>query len=347
MKGIGINIEIKVSVITPFFNCLPYLEECVHSVLAQTLPKIELILIDDGSTDGSEELADDFAKIDGRVRVIHQANKGVSAARNAGLAAARGEYIGFVDADDFVDPELYEKQYACAIDYSADIISAAYRLCKNGSEPDADIPPPFEPGLILTHNDIQRFAAGMHSSGCFLFVWRNLFANRLIAEHHIRFDEQIRIGEDTLFNMECFLRAQSATGLGYAGYHYRIHPESAMQKIYKPLLNESLQKQFDGKLALCSNFMPEHREAFMRDLAKYSITALFPVMLANLYLNDIPQKKKRLKELVGSAMIQQSFAAFDLNEIRSRSLDWLMFWCTKHRLPLPAHLLCKHVLYRK
>ncbi|MEI6578766.1 MAG: glycosyltransferase, partial [Eubacteriales bacterium] len=87
------------------------METCVKSVLAQTLPELELILIDDGSTDGSGALADKLAKEDSRVKVIHQSNKGVSAARNAGLKVAQGEYIGFVDADDFIESETVDTLY--------------------------------------------------------------------------------------------------------------------------------------------------------------------------------------------------------------------------------------------
>ncbi len=346
-KQAEIQKPVKVSVIVPVYNAMPFFAECMRSLLAQTLEDIDLIVVDDGSTDGSGELAAALAEVYNRVTVIRQKNAGVSAARNAGLERARGEYIGFVDADDYVEPELYEKLYNYAIDCSVDIVSAGYRLSKNDSEPDAIISPPFEPGRVLAHDDILRYTAVMHSSGCFLFVWRNLFARRLIAEHHICFEEGISIGEDTLFNMDCFLRAQSAIGLDYTGYHYRIHSESVMQKKHKPQLEESLQKQYDRKLALCGKFLPEHREEFVRDMAKYNITALFPVMLANLYLNNITKKKTRLKGLANSAMIRQAFAAFDLNEIHSRSLDWLMFWCVSHRLFLPAHLLCKHVLYKK
>lgn len=347
IKQAEMQKPVKVSVIIPVYNAMPYFAECMRSLLAQTLEDIELIVVDDGSTDGSGELSAALAEVYSIVTVIRQKNAGVSAARNAGLAAARGDYVAFADADDYAEAELYEKLYTAARAFSADIVNAGYILDNTNDNTTARVSPPFESGIILDHNDIKHCAANMHSSGCFLFVWRNLFARRLIEEYNIRFDEEISIGEDTLFNMACFLSAERTVSVDVAGYHYRIHSESAMQKKYKPLLDDSLQKQFDRKLALCDNFLPEHREAFLLDMASYSITGLFPVMLANLYLNEMPHKKTRLKELATSDMMQQAFAAFDLNEIRSRSLDWLMFWCVQHRLFLPAHLLCKKVLYKK
>lgn len=347
IKQAEMQKSVKVSVIIPVYNAMPYFAECMRSLLVQTLEDIELIVVDDGSTDGSGELAAALAEVYSIVTVIRQKNAGVSAARNAGLERARGEYIAFADADDYADAELYEKLYTAACAFSADIVNAGYISDNTKDNTRTRVSPPFETGRILNHSDIKNCAANMHSSGCFLFVWRNLFARRLIDKNSIRFDEEIHIGEDTLFNMTCFLSAERTVSVDIAGYHYKIHPESVMQKKYKPLLNESLQIQFERKLALCENFLPEYRVVFLCDMAKYNITVLFPVMLANIYLNDIPQKKTRLKELADSAMMRQAFAAFDLNEIRSRSLDWLMFWCVQHRLYLPAHLLCKLVLYKK
>ena len=98
-----------VSVIVPVYNIAAELPRCVESVLAQTWDALEVILVDDGSTDGSGSLCDSFARQDARVRVIHQKNAGVSAARNAGVSRATGEYLAFVDSDDYVEPELYEK----------------------------------------------------------------------------------------------------------------------------------------------------------------------------------------------------------------------------------------------
>ena len=99
----------RLSVIVPVYQVAPYLEKCVASILGQTFSDFEVLLVDDGSTDGSGAICDALAEQDVRVRVIHKANGGVSSARNAGLDAARGRYIGFVDADDWIEPAFYEK----------------------------------------------------------------------------------------------------------------------------------------------------------------------------------------------------------------------------------------------
>ena len=125
----------KISVIVPIYNVKEYLNRCLDSILCQTYKNIELILIDDGSTDGSEKICDDYAKKDNRVVVYHQKNSGVSASRNKGLELATGEYIGFVDSDDYINEEMYEKLLNCLKLNNASISMCKYQLLNYGSVP--------------------------------------------------------------------------------------------------------------------------------------------------------------------------------------------------------------------
>lgn len=338
---------VKVSIIIPVYNAMPYFTECMRSLMAQTLEDLEIILVDDGGSDGSGTFADALAEVNDTVRVIHQKNAGVSAARNAGLEFARGEYIGFVDADDFVDPELFEALYEAATLCSADIVNSGYTSFDTKGGSSISTAPSFEPGNVLDHENIKRHAAQMHKTGCFLFVWRNLFSHSFLEENHIRFDEDIAVGEDTLFCMECFLKAQRVVSVDIDAYRYRIHPGSTMrQPHHKPLLESSLQKQFARKLALAEQHLGPYQEAFLGDMAEYNITVLFPLMLANLYQNNMPKKGQEFKRLVNSDMMQKAFADFDLAQIRSKSLDWRMFLLAKRKRYFAAHIICKFVLYK-
>ena len=103
-----------ISIIVPVYNAREYLYRCIDSIIAQTLQSWELLLIDDGSTDESGDICDDYAEKDKRIRVVHQQNAGVSAARNTGLAVARGKYIGFVDSDDWIEYGMFDKLYCAA-----------------------------------------------------------------------------------------------------------------------------------------------------------------------------------------------------------------------------------------
>ena len=112
-----------ISVIVPVYNVAEYLPECVDSIINQTYKNLEIILVDDGSTDACPDICDDYAKRDSRIRVIHKKNGGLSDARNAGLDICTGEWIGFVDSDDYIAPSMYEKMYAVAIKNYADVVA--------------------------------------------------------------------------------------------------------------------------------------------------------------------------------------------------------------------------------
>lgn len=128
-----------ISVIVPVYNVAEYLPECVDSIINQTYKNLEIILVDDGSTDACPDICDEYAKRDSRIRVIHKENGGLSDARNAGLDICTGEWIGFVDSDDYISPFMYEKMYAIAIKNSADVVAcyatrdARVKLDSNGS----------------------------------------------------------------------------------------------------------------------------------------------------------------------------------------------------------------------
>lgn len=116
-----------ISVIVPVYNVAAYLPECVESILGQDYGKLEVILIDDGSADDSGTICDEFAARDYRIRVIHQKNGGAASAKNAGLRAATGEYLSFVDSDDFLEPGVYSHMVGLLAEYGADVVQCAYR----------------------------------------------------------------------------------------------------------------------------------------------------------------------------------------------------------------------------
>ena len=116
----------KVSVVVPIYNAEKYLEQCLYSIVSQTLRDIEIILVDDGSTDSSSEICDKYALLDNRIKVLHKPNEGLGITYNKGIAMATGEYVGFVEADDFIQKNMYEDLYNISLRYNPDIVKSAW-----------------------------------------------------------------------------------------------------------------------------------------------------------------------------------------------------------------------------
>lgn len=203
-----------ISVIVPVYNSELYLKKCLTSIAAQTYRDLEIICINDGSTDLSADILDEFEKKDIRFRIITQSNEGVSAARNRGLELAQGEYVTFVDSDDDIDPSMYQTLIDLANKYRADIVHCGYRKIElNGSVKDV---------CGTKHLLIQN---GIESSRCLItgkyFVGGSctkLYCRKQISD--IRFDETLKINEDVLFNFEAFIKSKCTVFFDVPLYHY-------------------------------------------------------------------------------------------------------------------------------
>ena len=227
--------EVKVSVIVPVYNCEQYLPECIASLRAQTLGEIEMIFVCDASPDNSLALLWKAKEEDDRIRVIaFPENRGVSAARNAGLDAATGEYIGFCDSDDWIEPQMFERLYDAAKEKEADI--SFCRVFKDHPNRQENVPLGFPTGTRFNRAAIRAAlipamlarpgdSDELPLSG---YTPRNLFRRETIGS--VRFRPDIRYAEDLLFIVECMLRADAAVAVDEAYYHYRFHAGSVTKR---------------------------------------------------------------------------------------------------------------------
>ncbi len=209
-----------VSVIVPVYNAERWLGRCVESVLGQTHGELELILVDDGSVDGSGALCDDYAVRDSRVRVIHKANGGVSAARNDGLEAARGEWIAFCDNDDFMAAGMVERLLGICVETGSDIAQ-----CGTARGLAESLPmPPAGPVKVMTGRELlERF----RSEGT-IYIWDKIY--RRGVWNGVRFPEGSYTGEDVWVVHHLFGAARTvAVTRERLYYHYR-NPQSVMQR---------------------------------------------------------------------------------------------------------------------
>ncbi|MBR1807776.1 MAG: glycosyltransferase family 2 protein [Paludibacteraceae bacterium] len=192
-----------ISVIIPIYNAMPYLYQCLESVRTQTYSDLEIIMIDDCSTDRSAELAAQFCEKDNRFRLLrHTTNKGQSAARNRGLAEAKGEWISFIDADDYIEPDFYSLMADSA---TADVVQGGYKRFTNDGN------------VIKTYIPRTPFKL---TSMCLRLIKRGF-----IERNSLTFPEG-QIYEDVLFSADMWLAQPTYQIVKYAGYNYRQNPAS-------------------------------------------------------------------------------------------------------------------------
>ena len=213
-----------ISVIVPVFNVKEYLERCVSSILCQTYKNIEVILVDDGSTDGSGELSEEIAKRDERVKVIRKANGGVSSARNVGLEVAAGEYIGFVDGDDYIEPDMYEFLHNLIVENNADVACGGMvRDYKDGFTENNLYKNEL---LLLNSSDILFLFVEEKKIAC--GVCDKLFKKKIVK--NLKFDNSIILGEDFIFAFSAFYYSNKIVVQNLCKYHYYMRDSSCIHK---------------------------------------------------------------------------------------------------------------------
>jgi glycosyltransferase involved in cell wall biosynthesis len=217
-----------VSIIVPVYNTEKYLKESLESLANQTLKDIEIICIDDGSTDRSPEILREQAEKDGRFTVIIQPNSGQGAARNRGIEISTGEYIGFVDSDDLVSSDYFEILYSSAVHFKADIAATnnSMHLYENGRLEKMRIgyfPIP-KSGIIEAIGAKQKFIL----RGA--MVWNKIYRAKLIKENGINFSTSARIGEDSIFDIFSAIYANRMALTDRAVYYYRRRSSSVTQQ---------------------------------------------------------------------------------------------------------------------
>ena len=213
-----------ISVIVPVYKVEKYLPKCVDSILTQTWRNLEIILIDDGSPDGCPAICDEYAKKDNRVRVIHQQNAGVSNARNAGLDSAQGEYVAFVDGDDWCEPDYAESLLNNLLQNQADLSVCGYFQEDLAGK---QIKRTKGSGKLLNRSEALRELVCY--SGFQGYVWNKLCRREMIEQYQLRFDVNIGICEDLLFYFKLILHSTTVFYDPAPKYHYLQHGSSALQ----------------------------------------------------------------------------------------------------------------------
>ncbi|WP_338085570.1 glycosyltransferase family A protein [Lacticaseibacillus parakribbianus] len=223
-KKVGGDVQPKVSVIVPIYNLEPYLDRCLSSLVAQDYQALELILVDDCSTDGSRDVIARYAARDARIHALYQpVNGGVSAARNAALAVATGTYVGFADGDDWLAPHAVAALVAALEAGPYDLVTSPFYL-DDGKK--SQLAPRHLQDRPLTR---KQFINGMLAPAGQVrgYLWNKIFRRSVIEAAHLRFDESLALMEDELFCVEYAVQTDRFFYRGKPGYHHVIRADSA------------------------------------------------------------------------------------------------------------------------
>ena len=224
-----------ISIIVPVYNAEKYLTKCIESIISQTYTQLQIILVDDGSSDSSGKICDDFSNKDSRIMVVHQDNKGAVNARKTGLKKAFGRYIAFADADDWLEPNMIEELYKDIIKYNADI-SMCNRYDETGESKVA-----VRHGFPEGYYDKERLECEIYPKmivnddffewGIFPGLWDKLFKRELIIRYHNEVNDNITLGDDALCTYACMLNAKSIYINSKYLYHYIQNPTSMVRRL--------------------------------------------------------------------------------------------------------------------
>lgn len=282
-----------ISVVIPVYNTKKYLNKCLDSVLKQTYTALEVLIVDDGSTDGSGALCDELAKKDTRVNVIHKPNGGVSDTRNAGVEAAMGEFLCFIDSDDWIEADALKDSCAALGTSGAEIAIWGYR---------AD--------FVDEHEEIQSSRCvcpdekwnqdlpidqyGISEClGLCGYVWNKLYSMKLVRANSLQFKKAISLFEDIMFNAEAITKASRAVYIPYAYTHYMQRNIESLGTKYYPNFTELKLLALDAHIALLRHWHAS--SGFLEEYIAIANLGLVWSIIKGISFSSAPQTEKRIK----------------------------------------------------
>lgn len=327
--------KIKLSVIVPVYRVEQYIVRCVDSILAQKFHDIELILVDDGSPDHCPEICDKYAQKDNRVKVIHKKNGGVAAARNAGLILAQGEYITFVDSDDFIEPDMYQSMIQVADQYDCDVV-----MCDCIKEFGNHIE-------IYTHNIRSGFynrnqLESEYFSNLLIMPnieypptisnWLCIFKKNLKDAAILHYEEGIRYSEDLLFGAQMLYKAQSFYYMkGKTYYHYDCTNQQSATHIFTPdkwndykRLHQCIKNYFGN----CLEY--DFAEQIDKVLLFFVYNAVGDILKAREI--SVINRKRMTLEILNDTEVRLMFNRISICSLPVSIKQKLLTWCYRNKI---------------
>ena len=325
------------SIIVPVYNVSPYLREGLDSILNQEVQDIEIICINDGSTDNSLSILKEYQSKYKNIIIISQKNQGVSAARNTGLSIATGTYTTFFDPDDWVKPTIYSKLIHYAQLHYLDIAICAFQTNLSNEI----IKHPFNANQVVSPLDLIKDRKQLHTNNAFCFSWRMIFKRDFLIKNKLCYNTEISIGEDTLFNMAAIFRASKIFYLDESLYIHRINNiDSAMNQKYKPKLESSLQTQIAEKKKIIENYHVDQYTPITQDMSE-DIVKRYTLMLFNNLRNNPNESNKLqgIKRILSMPMITDAMKVVGFRNIYPSWKEYIFYLAMKFKCTRLVHKL--------
>ncbi|MGI5895436.1 MAG: glycosyltransferase family 2 protein [Oscillospiraceae bacterium] len=316
----------KVSIIVPVYNVEPYLRQCMDSLVNQTLKDIEIIAVDDGSPDNCGAILDEYAAKDSRIKLIHKKNEGLCAARNDALKLVTGEWIAFVDSDDWCELNAYEVAYKNAVEKEVDIlIYNHYENAEDGQKEVIAFPEEFvsdDPdliyGMVLSslsryHTPIsQRFSQG--------FPWDKLFKASLLLDNGLVFATNVKANEDVIYDLHAFHFAKKIAYIKPSLYHYRMNPTSIGHSYKKDRveIDAEIYKEMEA-IGKKYGFDQRYWEAFYSRVADNFMLCCGRCFFHKNNAEPFAQKIKRVRSVMLSEPYKTAFKHIQKGKVAKRT----------------------------
>lgn len=336
-------MEIRLSVIIPIYNTASFLPRCLDSLLALHGTDLEFILVNDGSPDDSEIICQPYLKKDKRFYYYSKENGGLPSARNFGMQKAKGKYIGFLDSDDFIEPDYWDILNAAISHFGTEVIGFEHNYVKNGQIRRVSVP--FPVNQVFDKKLSFNILKNSTKNQCLFFVWNKIYLREWLLHNQIWFNEGVILAEDKPFNALVFTRAKSLVYLDKPIINYVYYEKSLSQAPFKPRLLEKYEAQFHAVREVYQASGLWNKPEYAADIAQNYLGHAFLMQLNNLAHSKesfVDGLKKMRESPIYSFSFQHFRAPSDMS-FYIRSLVYL-FKIRQYRL---IHFLFLPVIFQK
>ncbi len=319
------NTYMKLSVIVPVYNVKQYIDKCITSILDQSFKDFELILVDDGSTDGSGEMCDAFLKHDVQIKVIHQKNQGLSGARNTGIRVAKGDYLVFVDSDDWIEPDMFSNMVHFSEIHHADIVVCRGQIV----EADGTISRYIGYDSLEMMSRVEATKEILKDEKMQSFAWNKIYKKELFEgiEYPVG-----RIFEDTATTYKLFYKCNKVVCIPYVGYNYRMNSNSITHE-KRTDIQKFIKRELDNALAFHERYVFAKKHSELNEVVPICAFKAYQMIICFVHLAE--HKKFNLTK-EQNAIIERVLGTMELKDLSLltmyRKFDFILFRINKKLL---------------